>query len=560
MQSPPAPAPSVSERASLRGRTEPWSRGELYVLALLVVVALWLRVYGLSAEGFGDDEVHKWLAANRYLRGDFSGDDVEHPMLMKSLISLALLTGRPLGWAPETITRLPNVVAGGVSVVVVASLGRRLFGRAAGLWAGALAAVSVTLIGYQRVAKEDTLLGLFLMLLCWCIAEAKAAADDGARQSSAPPSGAPGLDRAADGRRWELCAAGALAGMLASKYFFFLTPIPVVFYLWVRGTGTAWRVPVRRWMQLIGVAMLLWVCLDWTPFLPSTWEYAKSYVSGGQTVHGSLFFMGRIYHNLVEYGLYGTPPWFYLVFTAVKLAPVTLLFALAGLGLSIVERRPAHRLLLSWLGVWFLVHSVFGSKWGRFFTSVLPAFLLLAGYAAALLAERARRASPRIPGSAFAVGLSALLLGGEAQAAVAHAPHERLYISPLGGGDRNVTWFFPHCDYFDAGYREAIHYVAAHAEPYSEVSSEIDWPSRLYAERAGRHDLMHTIMRRGYACRLERVCYVIVQTGRLYFFNQEAVASLASRVPWHVERIRGEEVVKVYRLEPGEAPFPDEQP
>jgi hypothetical protein len=31
-------------------------------------------------------------------------------------------------------------------------------------------------------------------------------------------------------------------------------------------------------------------------------------------------------------------------------------------------------------------------------------------------------------------------------------------------------------------------------------------------------------------------------------------------VPWHVERIRGEEVVKVYRLEPGEMPFPDEQP
>jgi 4-amino-4-deoxy-L-arabinose transferase-like glycosyltransferase len=545
MQSPPAPAPSVSEHASLRGRAEPWSRVELYALALLVVVALWLRVHDLSAEGFGDDEVHKWLAANRYLHGDFAGDDVEHPMLMKSLIALSLLAGRPLGWAPETITRLPNVIAGGVSVGVTAMLGRRLFGRVAGLFGGALAAASVTLVGYQRVAKEDTLLGLFLMLLCWCLAEAKAAADD---------------RRTADGRRWELYGAGALAGMLASKYFFFLTPIPVVFYLWVRGTGTSWRVPLRRWLTLIGSAMLLWVCLDWTPFLPSTWEYAKSYVSGGQTVHGSLFFMGRIYHNLVEYGLRGTPPWFYLVFAAVKLTPVTLLFALAGLGFAVVERRPAHRLLLSWVGVWFLVHSVFGSKWGRFFTSVMPALLLLAGYAAALLVERARRSFPPIPGSAIAAGVFALLVGGEAEAAVTHAPHERLYISPLGGGDRNVTWFFPHCDYFDAGYREALQYVAAHAEPHSEVSSEIDWPSRLYAERAGRHDLIHTIMRAGYACRLERVCYVIVQTGRLYFFNQEAVANLASRVPWHVERIRGEDVVKVYRLEPGEMPFPEERP
>jgi Dolichyl-phosphate-mannose-protein mannosyltransferase len=534
------PACSVSEATHLRGRTEPWSRGELACLAVCVAAGLWLRLRGLSAEGFGDDEVHKWLAANRYLQGDLGGDDVEHPMLMKSLITLALLAGRPLGWAPETITRLPNVLAGGGSVLVVAWLGRRLFGRAAGLWAAALTAVSVTLVGYQRVAKEDTLLGIFLMLLCLCLAEAKAAADDG---------------RSRDQRRWELGGAGALAGMLASKYFFFLTPIPVVFYLWVRSTGTAWRVPPKRWAQLIGLALPIWACLNWTPFLPATWEYAKSYVSGGQTVHGSLFFMGRIYHNLVEYTVRGTPPWFYLVFAAVKLAPATVLLALTGLGLAVTERRPAHRMLLSWMGVWFLVHSIFGSKWGRFFVSVLPAFLLLAGYAAALLVERARRAWPRAATPA-AAALALVLVGGEAQAAVEHGPHYRLYISPLGGGDREVTWYFPHCDYFDAGFREAIEYVAAHAEPNAEVSTEIDWPSRLYAERAGRHDLEHTLDRRGRGCRLGRVCYVVVQTGRLYFLNQEAVANLARRTPWHVERIRGEDVVKVYRLEPGELPFP----
>jgi hypothetical protein len=541
----------VRESAQLAGRVEPFRPAEVGCLALLVAAGLWLRLRDLSAEGFGDDEVHKWIAANRYLHGDFSGDDVEHPMLMKSLIALSLLAGRHLGWAPETITRLPNVLAGGVSVLVVALLGRRLFGRAAGLWAAALAAVSVTYVGYQRVAKEDTLLGLFVMLVCLCMAEAKAAADDG---------------REVDRRRWELGGAGALAGMLASKYFFFLTPFPVVFYLWVRGTGTAWRVPFKRWAQLIGVALGVWVCLNWTPFLPSTWEYAKSYVSGGQTVHGSLFFMGRIYHNLVEYGLRGTPPWFYLVFAAVKLAPATVLLSLVGLGVAIAERRPAHRLVLSWMGVWFLVHSVFGSKWGRFFVSVLPAFAILAGCAAALAVERARAAWPRAGATAAAGVLALVLVGGEAEAAVTHAPHYRLYISPLGGGDRNVTWFFPHCDYFDAGFREAALYVAAHAEPGAELSTELAVPytgsgevtSRLYPDRAGRADLVHTIMRRGRACRSGRVCYVVVQTGRLYFLNQDGVAYLARRTPWHVERIRGEDVVKVYRLEPGELPYPDE--
>jgi 4-amino-4-deoxy-L-arabinose transferase-like glycosyltransferase len=525
--------------ARIRGRTVPWGRGASFALFALVAFGLWLRLRGLSAEGFGDDEVHKWLAANRYLQGVFSGDDVEHPMLMKWLIAACIGIGSHFGWAPETMTRLPNALAGGASVLVVALLARRLFGRTAGMFAAALAACSVTLVGYQRVAKEDTLLGLFLMLLLWCMAEAKAAADDGR-----------------DPRRWELYGAASLAGMFASKYFFFLTPIPLVFYLWVR-PDTRWRVPLRRWMQLIAVAIALWVCVNWSPLLPSTWEYARSYTTGQQTVHGSLFFMGRIYPNLLEYGFHGTPPWFYALFAAVKLAPVTFLCALAGMGLALARRRPAEKLLLSWLAVWFLVHSVSGSKWGRFFVTLLPAFLILAGWIAALLIERLR--TPALRWAALATAVL-LLPGGEAAAAMARSPHYRLYISPLGGGDEQVQWYFPHCDYFDAGFREAVNYVAAHAEPNAELSTEIDWPAKLYAESAARPDLVQTLVRRGRACRSGGVCYVVVQVGRLYFLNRDAVANLSRRTPWHVERIRGRDVVKVYRLLPGEMPFSDEEP
>ena len=533
------PEPEVE----LRGRTAPWGALLSAAIAVCVGLGLWLRLRGISAEGFGDDEVHKWLAAQRYLHGDLSGDDVEHPMLMKALIALCALIGGRLGWAPETITRLPNVFAGAVSIWLTAQLGRRLFGRGAGLCAAALAAVSTTYLGYQRIAKEDTLLGLFLLLLLWCVAEAKAAADDG---------------RAADQRRWELFGAAGVAGMLASKYFFFLTPIPVVAYLWLRPVS-AWRLPARRWLQLGAIAAAIWICLNWTPFLPSTWEYAKSYTTGQQTVHGSLFFMGRIYHNLIEYGLNGTPPWFYVVFTAVKLAPLTVIFAFAGLALAIVQRRPAHRIVLSWLGVWFFMHSVSGSKWGRFFTGVLPAFLLLAGFTAALIVSWLRARRPGwAPAAAAAVAL--LLVGGEARAAWTHAPHYRLYINAFGGGDRNVTWFFPDCDYFDAGFREAIQQIAARAEPGAEVATEIDWPAALYAERSGRPDLVQTLVRRGRACRSGQPCYVVTQVGRLYFLNRDAVSWLARREPWSTVRIRGQDVVKVYRLPPGESPFPDENP
>src|SRR3982751_2168095 len=99
-------------------------------LAVCMAVGLWLRLRGLAAEGFADDEVHKWLAAQRYLHGDFGGDDVEHPMLMKVLIALSSLVLGRSGWAPEAITRLPNALAGALSIWAVAQLGKRLFGRA----------------------------------------------------------------------------------------------------------------------------------------------------------------------------------------------------------------------------------------------------------------------------------------------------------------------------------------------------------------------------------------------------------------------------------------------
>jgi hypothetical protein len=206
--------------------------------------------------------------------------------------------------------------------------------------------------------------------------------------------------------------------------------------------------------------------------------------------------------------------------------------------------------------VWFLVHSASGSKWGRFFVSVLPAFLIFAAAFAARAIERLKMPAPRWAAVAAAV---ALLPGVEATAAVAHAPHYRLYISPLAGGDARVQWYFPHCDYFDAGFREAVEFVAAHAEPGAELSTEIDWPARLYADAAGRPDLRQTLVRRGRTCRSGRVCYVVVQVGRLYFVNQEAVDNLSRRTPWHVERLEGREVVKVYRLLPGEMPFADEE-
>src|SRR5687767_2710497 len=103
------PEPTLSSKLkaadplALLGPTGAWTLQARVLIALLVVAAFVLRVWALPAEGFADDEVHKWLAANRYLQLDFGGDDIEHPMLMKWLIAACILIGKPLGWAPETM-------------------------------------------------------------------------------------------------------------------------------------------------------------------------------------------------------------------------------------------------------------------------------------------------------------------------------------------------------------------------------------------------------------------------------------------------------------------------
>ncbi len=553
-----SPGEAVSPIA-LRGSTPAWGVPARIAIAACVALGLWLRLRGLAAEGFADDEIHKWLAAIRYLHGDFGGDDVEHPMLMKSLVALAAAV-LPRSVAPEAITRLPNALAGAVSIWATAQLGRRLFGRAAGLVAAGVAAASATFVGYQRIAKEDTLLGLFLLLVLWCFAEAKAASTDG---------------RPGDRRRWENAGAIFFGAMLASKYYLSYFLIPVLAWAWVAGQGGGtWQLGRKRWLALVGISFAVFAAINWTPFMPSTWRYFLQH-SGGEVVADrfsseSLWFMGRLWGNLAFHFRDTVPVWFYPVFFAVKLAPPTLILALAGLGLALWRRAPAERVVLVWMGVWALTFHATGAKYGRMTLSVLPALFLLAGHAAVSFASAASRVAARLRAGAAepsrlrpALTLGALaiaLVGTEGRAAAAHAPHYRLYVNAIGGGDRRLAYFFPHCDYFDAGLREAVAWIAAHAEYGAEVCSEVEWPVRYYAVEAGRRDFATSTITRAHGCRSGRPCYVIVQAGRLYSHNQAALERLSRAAAKHVEWIRGAEVVKVYRLEPTEPLFPDQAP
>ncbi|HET9599126.1 MAG TPA: glycosyltransferase family 39 protein [Anaeromyxobacteraceae bacterium] len=543
----PSPGPRV---VGSQG-AQPWGWWGVAILGALMVVGLWFRIRGLAAEGFSDDETHTWIISHNYLRLDFLADELEHPIATKGLVALALAF-LPKHLPPELLTRLPNALLGALSVWAVAELGRSLFGRDTGLLAGALAACSTTFIGYQRIAREDVLLGLMLLVVLKATVEARAAWAEHRRDAA---------------RRWELVVAGAVGAMFAAKYYFFYFPIPVLAWLWTRREA-GWRIPARRWALLVGVAFAAFGVLDFPVFSPRTWEYLWRWTHGDRigdrATTESILFMGKLWSNLGLQYVKATPPWFFLVFAAVKFAVPTVLLGAAGLGIALWQRKPAHRIVLVWMAVFYVSFLITGAKYGRYFTSVAPALFLLAAHATVVLARAAtRRLRFAVPGAlrfslhrfTFA-GCAVLVAAGEASAAAAHAPHYRLFINALGGGDKNVTYFFPHCDLFDVGFREAMAAIAVRAEANAEVCSETEWPARFYADEAGRTDLVTSPIREERGCKTNAPCYVVVEPGRVHWHNEQALSQLAHRAPWHSEWVHGIEVARVYRLDPGESLFP----
>src|SRR4051812_19501209 len=105
------------------------------VLAALVVGAFGFRAVDLAAAGLSEDEVHKVDAARGYLRGDFS-QNREHPMVMKLAIAACLVATD--AWnsrvdvgarIPEEVpVRLPNVVFGALTTLVLFLFGELFFG------------------------------------------------------------------------------------------------------------------------------------------------------------------------------------------------------------------------------------------------------------------------------------------------------------------------------------------------------------------------------------------------------------------------------------------------
>ena len=168
------------------------SRAKVRVVALAVVTSLAFgyRAVALSTYGLSEDELNKVRAIEQYRDGHF-GANAEHPMLMKLAMwgSVELVgvwnhvapTGQTV--AIESAIRLPNVLAGTLTTLVLFGLAEMLFGTGVAVVASLLWALDVNAIAINRIGKEDTFLLFFFLLAMWCYERAK-------RQGATDPIGA----------------------------------------------------------------------------------------------------------------------------------------------------------------------------------------------------------------------------------------------------------------------------------------------------------------------------------------------------------------------------------
>ena len=496
------------------------------MLAALVVAGFCLRAASLSAEGLSEDEYNKLAAVEDYRAHGLTPANGEHPFLMKALQTAtvvaaehwdgtSLVAARPEFHVPvETALRLPSVVFGALTTLLLYLLAAELFGGEAALIAAALWACDPAAVGFNRVAKEDTFLLFFFLLANAFWLRSQRLAESG-RGNPVP---------------YYWATAVSFGAMFASKYLpgYFAASI-AYYHIFQDIPATRWRLGKPRFLLFFAILGTTFVLLNLPILLPGTWRAALSFASYKRIGHDSYEFMGRLYsHKLMDW-FKGVPWYFYFVFIGVKLPPLTVAAFLTGLPLLFRRRLGDGRyFLLFWVAIGFLPFVPVGGKFTRYFTPVLPVVLITAALgvqfvarklAGAVAGEAARRYAP--------LALAAPVVVAALWAAAASAPHYRLYTNALGGGPARAGYYFPQDEFYDAELREVMTEIARRARPGARVANETPALAAFYAEQAHRPDLVSVSLSDPHErATLSTGDFVVAARGRRYFTTAALLSAL----------------------------------
>jgi 4-amino-4-deoxy-L-arabinose transferase-like glycosyltransferase len=252
---------------------------------------------------------------------------------------------------------LPSLLAGLGTLLLVYDLGRRLWGREAGLHAALLLLFTVQFTLQSRRAQQDALLMFFTVLSLYCLL----------RQLLL-----------GGGWRWAL-AAGVAAGFgtltKVVGFFSFLVLAPWLYAVWRGWPRVRWQRPWPMWL-LCGVACAA-VVAAW--LLP-VWLLAQQDAGVRDYFHELVFVQtfGRYADPWHHY----RPAWYYLQVMATSWLPLVLLLPwLIPRWREALRARDARVLLpLGFAMLYVLFFTTSRGKRDVYILSALPMMALAAGY------------------------------------------------------------------------------------------------------------------------------------------------------------------------------------
>jgi hypothetical protein len=140
------------------------------LLAAILVTGLWLRISNLGGPDFGVDETFHVFAAERLIAGD-------PPLLPSGLpydrslpyTRMVAWSGGLFGGVNEWTARLPSVLFGCLSILVVFAIGWRWYSATAGLIAAWVMAVAPMQISHSRQVRMYALLQLLYLIIIYLL-------------------------------------------------------------------------------------------------------------------------------------------------------------------------------------------------------------------------------------------------------------------------------------------------------------------------------------------------------------------------------------------------------
>ena len=507
------------------------------LIASFLLAGFLLRTYQLGTESLGEDELNKLETVTEYRENGLSGKNGEHPFLMKGLQTASLIAaeswnsvaGGDLKVSDEAALRFPIALFGTFSLLLIYLLTSALFGRPIGLIAAGLWAVEPMAIGFDRIAKEDSLVVFFFLLtqVLWVRSQTEAQRDNS---------------------NWIWYAwgsASAFAALMASKYYPHLLAISGAYYNIYKYVSTSrWNMRSKKWFIYFVVMGVTFLVLNPTIMLPDTWREMLKFSSENRIGHDSYEYMGHLYRNQMSAWLSGVPWTFYYVFFAVKASLSTIVFALIGIPLMFRRKMGDGRFLIFfWAFMWFLPFTFLGGKFTRYFAFVTPLILILAAvgtyYTVRWLAESLKAAGQKrsiLEASAFALVLIVPLVNS-----VSVAPHYRLFTNTIGGGIAAAGNYFPHDEFYDAATETAMRDIARLASPGAVIATETPGVFEFYARKLGRNDLRFvSLSNKADVSQLAPNDFVVITRGRRYLSNTSYIDYLKDTNTDHIEFRLGE--------------------